>query len=194
MRRNVFPTCLTKDDPDKTEGQSDRRLNRGRKRLEKATSKVVATRERSGELSMHCVIARVYLLYYTHPPSLCLLYPLELYSAEEIFCWMVPRYYPAAIYSFSPLSLPLSPTPPLSLCLLLLRSYLIYTLSFMRTRYTARYLRECDSGFTYADDGHVPYMLARRRIRAVAMVRKRGNERGLQAKGCIYATFRPQSA
>lgn len=116
MRRNVFPTCLTKDDPDKTEGQSDRRLNRGRKRLEKATSKVVATRERSGELSMHCVIARVYLLYYAHPPSLCLLYPLELYSAEEIFCWMVPRYYPAAIYSFSPLSLPLSPHPsPLSL-------------------------------------------------------------------------------
>lgn len=52
---------------------------------------------------MHCVIARVYPLY--RPPSSCLLYSLELYSAEEIFCWMVPRYYLAAIYSFSLLSL-----------------------------------------------------------------------------------------
>jgi len=75
---------------------------------------------------------------------------------------MVPHYYLAAI--------------SLSLFHSLCFSDLICTFSFMRIRYTG-YLRECDSGFTYTDDGHVPYTLARRRIRAVAMVRKRGGER-----------------
>lgn len=107
---------------------------------------------------------------------------------------MVPRYYQAVIYSFS-LLFPSLPPAPFSL--LLPRSYLIYALSFMSTRYTARYLCECNSGFTYADDGHVPYTLARRRIRAVAIVRKRRRERaraGKQGVSYVYATLRPQSA
>lgn len=99
----------------------------------KAPLKIAAVRERSEELSMHCVTVRVYPLYY----GLLLFLPfssLELYSAEEIFCRMVPRYYLAIYLSlFFCLSLSLSLAFFFSLSLSLsLFSYPIYILfSFM---------------------------------------------------------------
>lgn len=154
MRRNVFSTCLAKMIPTKPKDNPTGGLTRGEKGWKKATPKVAATRERSGELSMHCVIARVYPLYYARPPPLLVCYTLSNYIQRKRFSagWFLAITWPLSTAFLFSLSLSLS-LLSLFLSLLLLRSYLIYSLSFMRTRYTAGYLRECDSGFTYADDG-----------------------------------------
>lgn len=101
----------------------------------------------------------------------------ELYSAEEIFCRMIPSYYSAAIR----LSLSLSLLSYYLFTLILFISY-TYVVSFMLTRYTVGYLRECDPDFTCAR----ATTLARGTYSRAAM-RRRGT------RGCDPCTSRPRS-
>lgn len=69
-------TCdLDKTDKDNPTG--------GLKRGERGRKKAAATHERSGELSMHCVIARVYPLYYAHLPSLSTIPSRTIFNGRD---------------------------------------------------------------------------------------------------------------